>query len=233
MIAEEVTETSAYLNPNLRGRDLRDAFDTPEFNLMIVANKFQTGFDQPKLCAMYVDKKLHGVDCVQTFSRLNRLFPGKVTFILDFFNDPQDILDAFLPYYNKAELERVSDAQIVYDLQRQLDDEDIYRWSEVAALAQAFFDPKAAHSKLNYHCYPAVDRYKQRYKATEAQRRQALDQKQPPQPAAIAPPSKPPIKLSKPPERPSISSTCLKRTSRALSVSMSFCRRSWITKIQS
>ena len=178
MIAAEVTETSAYLNPDLRGRDLRDAFDTPEFNLMIVANKFQTGFDQPKLCAMYVDKKLHGVDCVQTFSRLNRIFPGKVTFILDFFNDPQDILAAFLPYYNKAELERVSDAQIVYDLQRQLDDEDIYRWSEVAALAQAFFDPKAAHSKLNYHCNPAVDRYKQRYKAAEAQRRQALHQKQ-------------------------------------------------------
>ncbi|WP_372922487.1 type I restriction endonuclease subunit R, partial [Roseovarius sp.] len=60
------------MNPGLRGRDMREAFDTPDYQVMIVANKFQTGFDQPKLCAMYVDKKLHGVDCVQTLSRLNR-----------------------------------------------------------------------------------------------------------------------------------------------------------------
>ena len=97
VIPEEVSETSTLLNPGLKGRDLAEAFDTADFNVMIAANKFQTGFDQPKLCAMYVDKKLQGVDCVQTLSRLNRLFPGKQTFILDFYNDAQDILDAFAP----------------------------------------------------------------------------------------------------------------------------------------
>src|SRR5690606_34248559 len=91
-IPEEVTETSNSLNPGLKGRDHAKAFDTPDYNVLLVANKYQTGFDQPKLCAMYVDKKLQGVDCVQTLSRLNRTFPGKEeTFILDFFNNPQDI----------------------------------------------------------------------------------------------------------------------------------------------
>jgi len=69
----------------LKGRDLADAFDTDDYNVMIAANKYQTGFDQRKLCAMYVDKKLKGVDCVQTLSRLNRTFPGKQTFVLDLF----------------------------------------------------------------------------------------------------------------------------------------------------
>lgn len=184
-IPEEVSETSTLLNPNLKGRDIRQVFDTAEYNVMIVANKFQTGFDQPKLCAMYVDKKLHGVDCVQTLSRLNRLFPGKATFILDFFNDPQDILEAFLPYYNKAELADVSDPQLLYDLQNTLDEEGIYHGSEVEAFALAFFDPKAANAKLAYHCQPAVNRYKQRYQEADANRRQALAQKRTSNTAAL------------------------------------------------
>ena len=165
VIPEEVTETSSLLNPGLHGRDLAQAFDTDDFNVMIAANKYQTGFDQPKLCAMYVDKKLQGVDCVQTLSRLNRTFPGKETFILDFYNDPQDILDAFAPYYNKAELENVSDVNVVYDLQKTLDQEQIYHWEEVREFALAFFDPKAASSKLSYYCHPAKERFAIRYKA--------------------------------------------------------------------
>jgi len=162
-IPEEVTETSQLLNPGLKGRDLAEAFDTDDYNVMIAANKFQTGFDQPKLCAMYVDKKLRDVDCVQTLSRLNRLFPGKQTFILDFYNDEQEILDAFAPYYRKAELADVSDPNVVYDLQRTLDASGIYHWSEVEAFAKAFFDPKAPASSLSYHCRPAQDRFKHRY----------------------------------------------------------------------
>lgn len=165
VIPEEVTETSSLLNPGLKGRDLAKAFDTDEFNVMIAANKYQTGFDQPKLCAMYVDKKLQGVDCVQTLSRLNRIFPGKETFILDFYNDPQDILLAFAPYYNKAQLADVSDANVVYDLQKTLDHEQIYHWDEVRQFAQAFFDPQAAASKLSFYCKPAHDRFSVRYKA--------------------------------------------------------------------
>ncbi|WP_204483689.1 type I restriction enzyme subunit R domain-containing protein, partial [Aeromonas veronii] len=82
------------MNPELKGRDMRKAFDTADYQVMLVANKFQTGFDQPKLCAMYVDKKLTGVDCIQTLSRLNRTYPGKEsTYVLDFVNDPQDVLE--------------------------------------------------------------------------------------------------------------------------------------------
>ncbi|MAL95615.1 MAG: restriction endonuclease subunit R [Haliea sp.] len=165
VIPEEVSETSRLLNPGLRGRDLADAFDTTDYNVMIAANKYQTGFDQPKLCAMYVDKKLQGVDCVQTLSRLNRIFPEKETFILDFYNEPQDILDAFAPYYGKAELEDVSDSQIVYDLQRSLDAEGIYHTDEVTSFALAFFDPKVPASRLSYYCQPAVDRFRVRYHA--------------------------------------------------------------------
>ncbi|HCD56559.1 DEAD/DEAH box helicase family protein [Haliea sp.] len=162
---EEVSETSSLLNPGLKGRDLADAFDTADYNVMIAANKYQTGFDQPKLCAMYVDKKLQGVDCVQTLSRLNRTFPGKETFILDFFNDPQDILEAFVPYYGKAELEDVSDSQIVYDIQKGLDEQGIYHWEEVVGFAIAFFNPGAPASKLSFYCQPSVGRFNARYKA--------------------------------------------------------------------
>ena len=158
------------MNPGLKGRDLRDAFDTDEYQVMIVANKFQTGFDQPKLCAMYVDKKLKGVDCVQTLSRLNRTYPGKdEPFVLDFVNDPDDILDAFRPYYRTAELADVSDPNMVYDIQKALDDEYLYLWMEVDAFANAFFDPKQTQDKLSYHTRPAVDRFKDRYRtATDA-----------------------------------------------------------------
>ena len=165
VIHEEVTETNARLNPGLKGRDLRDAFDTDDFNVMIAANKFQTGFDQPKLCAMYVDKKLQGVDCVQTLSRLNRIYPGKRTFILDFFNDPQEVLESFEPYYRKAELTDISDPNVVYDLQRSLNASGIYYWEEVEGFAKAFFDPKAANAKLSYFCKFAKDRFTTRYKA--------------------------------------------------------------------
>lgn len=175
LIPEEVTESSSLLNPGLNGRDLADAFDTQDFNVMIAANKYQTGFDQPKLCAMYVDKKLQDVDCVQTLSRLNRTFPGKQTFILDFFNDAQGILEAFLPYYTKAELTDVTDPQLIYDLQKKLDAEGIYHWEEVTAFALAFFDPKAAASKLSYYCAPAKERFAKRYKLARESRQHALE----------------------------------------------------------
>ncbi|MDZ4303062.1 MAG: DEAD/DEAH box helicase family protein [Pseudomonas sp.] len=178
VIPEEVTESSSLLNAGLNGRDLAQAFDTQDFNVMIAANKYQTGFDQPKLCAMYVDKKLQGVDCVQTLSRLNRTFgDSKQTFILDFFNEPQDILDAFLPYYTKAELTDVTDPQIIYDLQKKLDAEGIYHWQEVEAFAMAFFDPKAAASKLSYYCTPAKERFAKRYAFSQESRLHALDYK--------------------------------------------------------
>jgi type I restriction enzyme R subunit len=154
------------MNPGLKGRDLRDAFDTDEYQVMLVANKFQTGFDQPKLCAMYVDKKLRGVDCVQTLSRLNRTAPGKdEPFVLDFVNEPDDILESFLPYYGTAQLEDVTDPNLIYAIQDHLDAERIYTEAEVIAFADAFFDPKQTQDKLTYLTRPAVDRYRDRHRS--------------------------------------------------------------------
>lgn len=153
------------MNPGLKGREMRLAFDTNEYRVMIVANKFQTGFDQPKLCAMYVDKKLKGVDAVQTLSRLNRTFPGKdQTFVLDFANEPEDILEAFQPFYRTAELADVSNPNLAYDLKDKLDEQRIYDWAEVEAFVRVFFDKKAEQSALLAHCRPAVDRYRARYR---------------------------------------------------------------------
>src|SRR5450830_228277 len=81
---EPFTENSKVLNPNLKGRDIREAFKGDDYQILLVANKFQTGFDQPLLCGMYVDKRLAGIQAVQTLSRLNRFYPGKETFVLDF-----------------------------------------------------------------------------------------------------------------------------------------------------
>lgn len=169
------TETS--MNPGLKGRDMRKAFDTNDYQVMIVANKFQTGFDQPKLCSMYVDKKLMGVDCVQTLSRLNRTFPGKdEAFILDFVNDPADILEAFQPFYQTAELTDVSDPNLAYDLKDKLDDQRIYAWEEVEAFVRVFFDTKASQDALMAHCRPALDRYRVRYRQAMEVIRQAMEE---------------------------------------------------------
>ncbi len=151
------------MNPGLKGRDMRKAFDTDEYQLMLVANKLQTGFDQPKLCAMYVDKKLKGVDCVQTLSRLNRTYPGKRTFVLDFVNDPDDILDAFRPFYKTAELANVSEPNLIYELHDKLREQRIFEWNEVEAFSQAFYDNKQGQDALTAHCKPAVDRWVHRY----------------------------------------------------------------------
>jgi len=160
--------TEANMNPNLKGRDMRKAFDTDDYQVMIVANKFQTGFDQPKLCAMYVDKKLAGVECVQTLSRLNRTYPGKAetgTFVLDFFNEPQDILDAFQPYYQTAELANVSDPDLVFDLFDKLRASGIFTWQEVEQFCNAFFVKSKSNAAIANICKPAVERWQKRYKS--------------------------------------------------------------------
>jgi len=165
LVGEKFSERN--MNPDLKGRDMRKAFDSDDYQLMLVANKFQTGFDQPKLCAMYVDKKLGGVECVQTLSRLNRTYPGKAesgTFVLDFFNDPQDILDAFQPYFQTAELTDVSDPDLVFDLFEKLRAAEIFTWQEVEQFAVAFFAKNKSSAAISNICKPAVDRWQGRYK---------------------------------------------------------------------
>ena len=132
--------TEQNMNRNLRGKDIRDAFDGPEYQVLIVANKFQTGFDQPKLAAMYVDKQLSGVAAVQTLSRLNRTYPGKDwTAIPDFVNDPDQILKDFQLYYRGCSLPTGSDPQMVIDLQLKLDAQGIYHESEIEDFITAYY----------------------------------------------------------------------------------------------
>ena len=170
--------TEANMNPGLKGRDMRKAFDSDDYQVMIVANKFQTGFDQPKLCAMYVDKKLGGVECVQTLSRLNRTYPSKAetgTFVLDFFNAPQDILDAFQPYYQTAELADVSDPDLIFDLYEKLRAAGIFQWHEVEQFCNAFFVKSKSNAAIGNICKPAVERWTHRYKSAVAAYKQARD----------------------------------------------------------
>ncbi|SHH95869.1 type I restriction endonuclease subunit R [Ferrimonas marina] len=156
--------TESNMNPGLKPSEMRQKFDTDEYQVMLVANKFQTGFDQPKLCAMYVDKKLTGVDCIQTLSRLNRTYPGKdSTYVLDFVNEPQDIQDEFQEYFEVAKIETPTDPNVVYDLQHKLEDSTIIVRSEVKAFADAYFDPKRGAQALTGYIKPAADRFIKRY----------------------------------------------------------------------
>lgn len=148
------------LNPGLNNRDMRKAFDTPEYRVMIVANKFQTGFDQPKLVAMYVDKKISGVEAVQTLSRLNRTYPGKdKTFIIDFANDAEEILAAFKTFYRDAKVADIQDPNIVYDIKQRLDGMFIYELAEVDAFGAAIVGDNPSHQKLFALTQPATDRF--------------------------------------------------------------------------
>ncbi|UUO25378.1 type I restriction endonuclease subunit R [Colwellia sp. M166] len=157
--------TEKNMNPNLRGRDMRKAFDTTDYQVMLVANKFQTGFDQPKLVAMYVDKPLKGVECIQTLSRLNRTYQGKdKTFVLDFVNDPEEVLAEFKVYFQTAELAGVSDPNIVYDIMEKLNAVGIYQWIEVENFVEAYNNKRTKQEKLANICKPAVERFSVRYK---------------------------------------------------------------------
>ncbi len=166
-----VTETSQDLNPGLRGRDIREVFKEPDYHLLLVANKFQTGFDQPLLCGMYVDKMLGGIQAVQTLSRLNRAHPGKdTTYVLDFVNEPAEILKAFKTYYETAELEAVTDPHQVYDLRAKLDATGYYDGFEVERVARVDLDPDGTQKALDAAIAPVADRLLKRYKAAQQEK---------------------------------------------------------------
>lgn len=164
-----VTENSKELNPDLRGRDIREVFKEPDYHLLLVANKFQTGFDQPLLCGMYVDKMLGGIQAVQTLSRLNRAYPGKdTTYVLDFVNEPAEILKAFKTYYETAELEAVTDPHLVYDLRAKLDAAGCYDDFEVERVVAVEMDPGGTQKQLEAAIAPVADRLLKRYSAARA-----------------------------------------------------------------
>lgn len=164
------TETGAALNPNLRGRDIAEAFATEDYRILLVANKFQTGFDQPLLCGMYVDKRLAGIQAVQTLSRLNRAYLGKdTTYILDFVNDPDEVLAAFRTYHDTAQLEATTDPDLVFDLRAKLDATGYYDEHEVDRVVVVERTANASQAQLAAALEPVADRLLRRYKAaTEA-----------------------------------------------------------------
>jgi type I restriction enzyme R subunit len=163
------TENSATLNPNLKGRDIREAFKGDEYQLLLVANKFQTGFDQPLLCGMYVDKRLAGIQAVQTLSRLNRAHPGKdTTYVVDFVNDPAEVLASFKMYHTTAELSSTTDPHLVFDLRAKLDGAGRYDDFEVDRVVEVEMNQDAKQSDLIKALEPVQDRLMKRYKAAQA-----------------------------------------------------------------
>ncbi|MBB4709337.1 type I restriction endonuclease subunit R [Xanthomonas arboricola] len=171
---DAVAESNQMLNPGLRGRDIREVFKQADYHLLLVANKFQTGFDQPLLCGMYVDKMLGGIQAVQTLSRLNRAHPGKdTTYVLDFVNDPAEILEAFKTYYETAELASVTDPNTVYDLRAKLDAAGYYDSFEVDRVARVELDPSGMQRDLNAAIAPVADRLLKRYKVSQQEKIEA------------------------------------------------------------
>jgi len=146
--------------------ELPEKFNTPEYQLLLVADKYQTGFDQPLLHTMYVDKPLSGVKAVQTLSRLNRTYAGKEdTFILDFVNKEEDIINSFQPYYEVTKLEGETDPNHLYDLKNKLEEFNIFLQSEIDAFCNVFFRDSKIKStfdnqRLNAYIDPAIERYK-------------------------------------------------------------------------
>lgn len=141
----------------------RKEFDKDEYRLLVVANKYLTGFDQPKLCAMYVDKKLQYVLAVQALSRLNRSAPklGKRTedlFVLDFFNTTEDIKAAFDPFFTVTTLSEATDVNVLHELKETLDDAGVYEWAEVEEFCSRFFDGEDAQ-KLSPLLDVAAERF--------------------------------------------------------------------------
>ena len=171
-------ECGTTLNPNLKGRDIREAFNTDEYQILLVANKFQTGFDQPLLCGMYVDKRLAGIQAVQTLSRLNRAHPGKdTTYVLDFVNNTEDVLAAFKTYHTTAELADVTDPNLVYNLRAKLDAAGHYDDFEVDRVVAVELKPNAKQSELAAAVEPVVDRLHKKYKAAQVALKAANEKK--------------------------------------------------------
>ncbi|HUY35783.1 MAG TPA: hypothetical protein VMV69_23770 [Pirellulales bacterium] len=163
---KDKTYTEVGMNGGIREKDLPERFATAEYQVLLVAEKYQTGFDQPLLHTMYVDRRLFGIQAVQTLSRLNRTHPLKEdTFILDFVNDRREIQAAFKQYYEGAEMgEEVVPARM-YAIRAELDASGIYLSDEVERFCRVYFKSKARqtaadHREMNAVLDPAVDRFR-------------------------------------------------------------------------
>jgi type I restriction enzyme, R subunit len=152
-----VTYTEAAMNFGVKEKELPDTFAKPEYRVLLVAEKYQTGFDQPMLHTMYVDKRLAGIQAVQTLSRLNRTHPLKDdTFVLDFVNNPDEIQEAFRQYYEGSVMGEQVDPDRLYEVRAELDASGIYLQSEVDAFTKIFFAPKRRQSLIDHKNMNAI-----------------------------------------------------------------------------
>ena len=172
-------EKSSSLNPGLKS-DIREAFQGEDYQILLVANKFQTGFDQPLLCGMYVDRRLSGIQAVQTLSRLNRCSPGKeTTYVVDFANEPNDILNAFKAYYETAELAEATDPNLILSLKAKLDSQNHYDEFEVDRVVKVLLAPGSKQSELIGALEPIAQRLMHAFKEARLAKRNAEDAGEP------------------------------------------------------
>lgn len=160
-----VTYTEVGMNNGIREGEIPEQFASGEFQVLLVAEKYQTGFDQPLLHTMYVDKRLAGIQAVQTLSRLNRIHPFKDdTFVLDFVNERDEIREAFKQFYEGAEIGQEAEPSQLYSIKAELDAQGVYFTEEVERFAEVYFMPKQRqsardHQAMNAALDPAVDRF--------------------------------------------------------------------------
>lgn len=153
----EKTYTEVAMNDGVKEKELPETFSKPDFRVLLVAEKYQTGFDQPLLHTMYVDKRLAGIQAVQTLSRLNRTHPLKNdTFVLDFVNDPGEIEEAFRQYYDGSVMGEEVDPDRLYEIKTELDASAIYLDEEVDAFAKVFFAAKRRQSPSDHKTMNAI-----------------------------------------------------------------------------
>jgi type I restriction enzyme, R subunit len=156
----ENTEGSLNTSNGLVGNNIPNGLKDPRFRILIVSNKFQTGFDEPLLQTMYVDKKLGGVQCVQTLSRLNRVTTGKTeTFVLDFVNDTEDIVNSFQPYYTTTLLTEETDPDKLYPLLFDIEQYNLYTKFQLDEFCKEFYTNTTSDEKLNSMIDVVVDRF--------------------------------------------------------------------------
>ena len=158
--------TEVSMNKGIPEKQLPEKFASQEYQVLLVAEKYQTGFDQPLLHSMYVDKRLAGVQAVQTLSRLNRTAPGKEdTFVLDFVNEREEIFKAFKPYYEMTEIGDMPDPHLLYALEHELSEAAVFEAAEINAFCDVWFcnryEPTPGeHKHLNAIIDKAVERFK-------------------------------------------------------------------------
>lgn len=176
------TETNQTVNPDLKGQELKEVFAGEDYQLLLVANKFQTGFDQPLLSAMYIDRRLAGVQAVQTLSRLNRAYKSgdikkETTYVLDFSDSSDEVLKAFSQYYGKAELEAATDPNLLFDLKAKLDEAGHYDDYEIDRVVEVELDPTAVQGDLSKAIGPVAQRLLDSFSAAKKAWKQAVESK--------------------------------------------------------